>query len=95
MPATRPLACRDCPLDSHPRTQGFVPPSGPREAPILLFGEAAGEEEARQSTPMVGAAGGLLNRLLARNHQSRDAFRVHNCLSCRPPNNWLDGAPWQ
>lgn len=91
----RPPACRGCPLDANPKTQGFVPPSGPGASPLLFMGEAAGEEEARSGLPFVGAAGGVFNRLLARSHQSRDAFRVGNCLSCRPPNNWLEGAPWQ
>ena len=86
----RPEACRGCPLDSNPRTQGFAPPCGPQSSPILLFGEALGEEEARAGEPFVGAAGALLNRLLARNHQRREAFRSHNVCACRPPNNWLD-----
>lgn len=92
---TRPEACRGCPLDSNPKTQGFVPPSGPLSAPLLFMGEAGGEEEARIAVPFSGAAGGLFNRLLSRNHQVRDAQRVGNIISCRPPNNWLEGAPWQ
>lgn len=92
---SRPAACRGCALDSNPKTQGFIPPAGPLSSPILFLGEAGGEEEARTGLPFVGAAGGVFNRLLARSHQSREAFRVGNCLSCRPPNNWLEGAPWQ
>lgn len=91
----RPDACRGCPLDSNPKTQGFIPPSGPVSSPILFMGEAAGEEEVRTGLPFVGAAGGVFNHLLARSHQSRDSFRVANTLACRPPNNWLEGAPWQ
>jgi uracil-DNA glycosylase family 4 len=90
MPLRRPELCRGCALDANPRTQGFALPSGPLTAPILLMGEALGEEEARAGIPFVGAAGSLLNRLLQRNHQSRDAFRVGNTISCRPPNNWFD-----
>lgn len=91
----RPDACRGCPLDDHPKTQGFIHPSGPLSSPILFVGEAAGEEEARTGVPFSGPAGGVFNRLLARSHQSREAFRVGNILSCRPPGNWLEGAPWQ
>jgi uracil-DNA glycosylase len=87
---SRPEACCGCVLDSNPRTQGFVPPTGPLTSPILLFGEAAGEDEARTGLPFVGAAGSLLNRLLSRNHQQRDSFRIGNTISCRPPNNWFD-----
>jgi len=86
----RPDACRGCALDSNPRTQGFVPSVGPVTSPILLFGEAAGEDEARSGQPFMGAAGSLLNRLLARNHQRREAFRIGNTIQCRPPNNWFD-----
>lgn len=91
----RPDACRGCPLDENPRTQGFVPPSGPTSAPILFMGEAAGEEEARTGIPFAGAAGGMLNRLLTRSHWDRRDYRVANVIACRPSNNWFDErAPW-
>jgi uracil-DNA glycosylase family 4 len=91
----RPPACRGCPLDDHPRTQGFVPPTGPVSAPILFLGEAPGEVEVQQGQPFTGPAGSLLNRLIARNHWERGQFRIANTICCRPVNNWLDGAPWQ
>ncbi len=77
------------------RGTGYAPASGPTSSPILFIGEALGEQEAREGVPFAGPAGGLLNRLLARNHQSRDAFRVDNVCRCRPPQNWFDErAPW-
>jgi uracil-DNA glycosylase family 4 len=90
---SKPPECSGCPLED--RGRGFVPAAGPINSPILLYGEAAGEDEVRSSLPFQGAAGSLLNRLLTRNHQQRDAFRVHNVLSCSPPGNWLVGAPWE
>jgi uracil-DNA glycosylase family 4 len=64
-------------------------------APVLLLGEAAGDEEARTGIPFAGPAGGMLNRLLGRNHWDRNAVRIANVIQCQPPNNWFDErAPW-
>lgn len=91
----RPDACRGCPLDDHPQTRGFTLPAGPTTAPILFVGEAAGDEEARTGVPFQGPAGGMLNRLLERNHWDRRDARVANVIQCQPPNNWFDErAPW-
>lgn len=89
----KPPACEGCPLET--KGQGFVPPVGPFRAPILFLGEAPGEQEVREGLPFVGPAGGMFLRLLNRNHWERQSYRIHNCVSCRPPNNWLEGAPWQ
>jgi uracil-DNA glycosylase family 4 len=54
-----------------------------------------GITEAITGLPFVGVAGGTLSRLLQRAGISRDTVRIHNCVSCQPPGDWLDGAPWQ
>lgn len=75
---------------------GFVPADGPPASPLLFVGEAAGYNEAISGVPFIGAAGGLFNaRMLPMAGLSREQVRVHNVLGCRPPNDWLAGAPWQ
>lgn len=89
----KPSTCSGCSLES--RGAGYAPASGPPTSPLLFVGEALGEAEAREGVPFTGPAGGVFNRLLARSHQSRDAFRVDNVCRCRPPQNWFDErAPW-
>jgi len=57
--------------------------------------EAAGEHEAREGMPTVGKAGGYLWQQLARVGLEREPFRIHNVLSCQPPNNKLAGMPYE
>lgn len=89
----KPSTCSDCPLET--RGRGYIPPVGPVSSPILFVGEAGGGEEAYHGEPFVGAAGAMLNRILARNHWDRSTFRIDNLCRCQPPNNWLEGAPYQ
>lgn len=84
----KPLTCQGCALETKGR--GYVPPSGPPSSKILFVGEAGGEDEARLGAPFVGAAGGLLNRLLGRLGQVRDSYRIDNVCRCQPPSNWFD-----
>lgn len=79
----KPPACNGCTLASS--GLGFVPPSGPATAPILLLGAHAGYDEAAIGAPMVGAAGGMLTRLLNARSWSREQFRIANVLQCCPP----------
>ncbi|MBU6430223.1 MAG: uracil-DNA glycosylase, partial [Cyanobacteria bacterium REEB65] len=72
-----------------------MPADGTGTNSILIVGEAAGETEEREGKPFIGAAGFYLDRLLRRAGLDRDAFRVHNVLSCRPPGNKLLGAPYE
>lgn len=88
---SKPTSCAGCPLAIS--GEGWVPAEGGGK--ILLVGEAPGENEAKAGRPFVGAAGWMLNKLLARVGMDRALLGVHNCLSCRPPKNWLSGAPWE
>ena len=92
MRGTKPSTCATCPL--YEKGQGWVPAFGSGSNGVLLVGEAPGAEEAHASEPFVGPAGFQLRKLLDRCRMEKADFRVHNVLSCRPPNNWLDGAPW-
>jgi DNA polymerase len=64
-----------------------VPGAGPCPADILIVGEAPGFNEDRQGEPFVGAAGKLLDTLLARIGLSRADVYITNVLKCRPPQN--------
>jgi uracil-DNA glycosylase family 4 len=59
------------------------------------MGEAPGFDEVRAGRPFVGAAGGMLQRLLTLLGWDRAAQRIGNVNQCAPPKLWLDGAPWQ
>jgi len=89
----KPPGCRGCPLDE--RGRGFAPADGPAGSWLLLVGESLGVVEAMTGRPFVGDAGGMLTRLLSLLGWSRDAIRIHNTISCQPPNDWFDErAPW-
>jgi uracil-DNA glycosylase len=53
----------------------------------MIVGEAPGFNEDRQGEPFVGAAGKLLDTLLARIGLSRTDVFITNVLKCRPPMN--------
>jgi DNA polymerase len=77
--------CRQCKLCTT-RTQ-TVFASGDPHARLMLVGEGPGAEEDRQGVPFVGAAGELLNRILAAIGLRREEVYVANIVKCRPPGN--------
>ena len=89
----KPDSCRACPL--YGSGHGFVPASGTGANGVLMILEAAGEGEAAAGVPVVGKAGQALFSQLQRVGIGRDDFRIHNVLSCRPPNNKLAGEPYE
>jgi uracil-DNA glycosylase len=78
-------ACRSCGL--HATRSQAVPGAGPCPADVMIVGEAPGFNEDRQGEPFVGAAGKLLDTLLARIRLSRADVYITNVLKCRPPMN--------
>jgi len=56
-------------------------------SPIMLIGEAPGEEEDRQGKPFVGASGKLLDEMLKAGGMSREDVYISNILFWRPPGN--------
>jgi DNA polymerase len=60
---------------------------GNRRAQWMFVGEAPGADEDRQGEPFVGAAGKLLNAMLAALGLKREEVFIANVLKCRPPNN--------
>jgi uracil-DNA glycosylase len=82
--------CRKCGL-CETRTQ-VVFGVGSAQADLLFVGEGPGFHEDRQGEPFVGAAGKLLNELLAGIGLSRADVYIANVVKCRPPEN-RDPAP--
>jgi DNA polymerase len=77
--------CTKCPLAGG-RTQ-VVFGSGDPNADLMFVGEAPGFHEDKQGVPFVGAAGKLLDQLLAGIGLARDQVYIANVLLCRPPGN--------
>jgi uracil-DNA glycosylase len=78
--------CRACGLcATRKRT---VPGIGAADAAWMFVGEAPGADEDAQGEPFVGAAGRLLDNMLAALGlaRDRDVF-IANVLKCRPPGN--------
>ena len=74
---------------------GYAPRSGPLTARLTFIAEALGENEVIKGEPLVGSAGGVHDRILRRAGVLREATGADNCIRCRPPKNWLVGAPWE
>ena len=53
----------------------------------MLVGEAPGKNEDLQGVPFVGAAGRLLDELMAHIEIDRSEAYIANVLKCRPPGN--------
>ena len=81
----RASVCTDCRL-SETRTN-VVFGVGRPDADVMMVGEAPGRNEALEGEPFVGAAGHLLNRLLAEVGMRREEVYIANVLKCRPPGN--------
>ena len=78
--------CQACRL--HERRTQTVFGVGARNAPVMFIGEGPGEQEDLQGEPFVGAAGQLLDNMLAAIGCSRaqDVY-IANVVKCRPPGN--------
>lgn len=77
--------CQRCPLH-HTRTQTVFGVGSP-DAPVVFVGEGPGADEDRQGEPFVGAAGQLLNRMMASVAMDRKTCYIANVVKCRPPGN--------
>ncbi len=69
--------------------KGYVPVigEGDPDARIMFVGEAPGAEEAKQGRPFVGAAGRVLDELLASVGLKRSDVYITNVVKDRPPGN--------
>ena len=66
---------------------------GPRDARIVLVGEAPGVQEEKAGRPFVGPSGQVLERWWASVGLARDRVYVTNVLSQRPPENKIRCVP--
>ncbi len=77
--------CQRCPLGATRNRLVFgVGDPGSR---LLFIGEAPGKNEDLKGEPFVGAAGKLLDELLASIGLDRSQVYIANVLKCRPPGN--------
>ena len=77
--------CTRCRL-AQGRTQ-VVYGVGDPHADLMFIGEGPGYYEDKQGEPFVGAAGQLLNRMLAEVEIPRSDVYICNVVKCRPPGN--------
>jgi DNA polymerase len=78
--------CARCPELASTRTQ-IVFADGPPGVELCFIGEAPGADEDAQGLPFVGAAGQLLNKIIAACGLRREEVYICNILKCRPPGN--------
>jgi uracil-DNA glycosylase family 4 len=64
-----------------------VPGAGSPEAKAMFIGEGPGYHEDQQGLPFVGAAGKLLDKLLASINLKRSEVFIGNVIKHRPPGN--------
>lgn len=80
------LSCRECGLCQ--TRSNVVFGVGIQNADIMFVGEGPGEQEDLQGEPFVGAAGKLLDDMLAIIDLSREEnVYIANIVKCRPPHN--------
>lgn len=83
--AEQAAACTDCVL--HERRHRNVFARGNPAAELVFVGEGPGRDEDQQGLPFVGAAGQLLDKMVAAMGYARDDVYICNVVKCRPPEN--------
>ena len=78
-------ACTRCPL--YKTANHGVPGEGDPKARLVCVGEAPGASEDETGLPFVGAAGGLLTKILAAVELTREEVFITNVVKHRPPQN--------
>jgi DNA polymerase len=82
--------CTRCPL--HAGRTKIVFGEGDPRARLVFVGEGPGRDEDLSGRPFVGAAGQLLDKIIAAIGLGRDDVYICNVVKCRPPGN-RDPAP--
>ena len=80
--------CSRCAELASTRTQ-TVFGVGKIDPEVCFIGEAPGADEDATGEPFVGAAGQLLNRIIAACGMKREEVYICNIIKCRPPGNRL------
>lgn len=90
---TKPIGCQPCSL--YHNGFGYAPAVGPPSARLRFVAESLGYEEAIHGEALIGSAGGVFTRVLMRAGINRPDVAIMNVVNCRPPNDYLVGAPWE
>jgi uracil-DNA glycosylase len=77
----------DCGCEPCETCTTFVPGEGSATARIVIVGEAPGAKEDAAGRPFVGAAGKILDGLLAEAGIAREDVFITNVVKARPPGN--------
>jgi DNA polymerase len=75
--------CTGCLLYKNAQHQ-LLEGEGPKDAQIMLVGEAPGEEENKTGRPFVGRSGALLTTLLEQAGLKRSEVYITNAVRCMP-----------
>ncbi len=75
--------CHDLATQATQLVMGY----GNSNAKLVLIGEAPGAHEDREGRPFIGAAGKLLDKMLADSGLVRDDIYITNIVKYRPPEN--------
>jgi uracil-DNA glycosylase family 4 len=62
---------------------------GPKDAKIMVVGEAYGRNEKQKNRPFVGAAGGVLREVLMKSGIDPESIYYTNLINDQPPGNNL------
>jgi uracil-DNA glycosylase family 4 len=76
-----------CGFEICEQATNLVPGDGNPDADVVFVGEAPGANEDKQGRPFVGAAGKLLDGVLADAGLERDDVFITNVVKARPPKN--------
>jgi DNA polymerase len=77
--------CQRCVL--HTTRTNIVFGEGAANAALMFVGEGPGEKEDESGRPFVGAAGELLDKMIAAMGFERSEIYIANVVKCRPPGN--------
>lgn len=84
--ARQAAACTQCPLHQGRTHSVFF--DGNPAAPLMLIGEAPGQQEDETGVPFVGRAGQLLTKILESvSIDRKNDIYICNTVKCRPPGN--------
>lgn len=71
----------------HSSLRGYIDGYGPLDAPLVVVGEAPGEDEEREGRPFVGKSGQLLQELFKQAEVPWELCYVMNVIPWRPVKN--------
>lgn len=82
----RNSSCQDCELHKGVKNV-CIWGTGPKNAKVMIIGEAPGYNEDKEGKPFVGKSGQLLREELHRAGINPDDVYITNTVKCRPPDN--------